>query len=515
MKIIVGIMSCQAADERQSAVRRTWLRTTPDCETMFFVGRPGRPPSLEGDTLYLDCSDWYEDLPAKTLAFLRYCLEHFQFDYIFKCDDDTYVDLQKLVRMPFLGADYVGHRYDDPRWSRSYHVGKCHNPALNVPTTEPKIGPWMMGGPGYWLSRRAAQMVVEFMPGLLASRRYEDKAVADALRMAAHRGRYFVERDAARYLWNGHDEWTVPARHLAASETVSAHPLLPDAMLNVHAALGRANTGEEQHCGILTGADSGFFAGSRLLYRSVREHVEWPFMLFDQGLTAEERKVGTADGMIIRDLPELPSRQRLRDARERQLWIKPFLIGACPFTHVLWIDSDAVVLRNLTEAFVLATKGFTVFRELHWPEGTPNPLPLYLRFPTAARPSGIVLNAGVIFCHPRRDDGICNAWRWLARHAIEDREVAKLIRWHDQGCLIWALHTAGRLSAVSDDTRWNALPNGLVRAHVSRRKRYIDDGHLFDHLRADHPDANILHWMGWPKLHANLLDRPSAQGDGR
>ena len=56
---------------------------------IFVYGRPGCKPNLEGDNLYLDCPEAYEKLSEKVYQFYDYCMQNFEFDYIFKTDDDS------------------------------------------------------------------------------------------------------------------------------------------------------------------------------------------------------------------------------------------------------------------------------------------------------------------------------------------------------------------------------------------------------------------------------------------
>ena len=82
----------------------------------------------------------------KTYYFLKWAIENIEFDYIFKCDDDTYVDINKLLSYDFQNRDYVG-------FNMKYCLGDRFNK-----------GKWLnyaSGGAGYFLSKKAASIVVE------------------------------------------------------------------------------------------------------------------------------------------------------------------------------------------------------------------------------------------------------------------------------------------------------------------------------------------------------------------
>lgn len=102
--ILAGICSAQGLELRRNAVRETWLkRRQAGIECLFFLG--GEVAAHERhDTVGLDAPDTYHELPAKVLAFYRYGLEHYDFGWIYKCDDDTYVDLARLAGL--VNAQY-------------------------------------------------------------------------------------------------------------------------------------------------------------------------------------------------------------------------------------------------------------------------------------------------------------------------------------------------------------------------------------------------------------------------
>ena len=77
-------------------------------------------------------------------------------DYLFKCDDDTYVSIPRLLAYDLAGRDYVG-----AEWQLRVGYGS--------------------GGAGYFLSRRAAALIAE---RLTAATGAEDLLVGQILRAA-------------------------------------------------------------------------------------------------------------------------------------------------------------------------------------------------------------------------------------------------------------------------------------------------------------------------------------------
>ena len=137
-RILIGALSGSSPRlaHRREACRRTWFtgvggREGVDC--LFLMGDPGlSKPDLRGDELWLPCPDDYASLPQKTHLFCLWALASAEFEYLFKCDDDTYVCLDRLLQVP-SGLDYCG-----------WKLGKRN---------------YASGGAGYLLSRRAAEVV--------------------------------------------------------------------------------------------------------------------------------------------------------------------------------------------------------------------------------------------------------------------------------------------------------------------------------------------------------------------
>ncbi|MEW6386385.1 MAG: hypothetical protein AB1491_02565 [Thermodesulfobacteriota bacterium] len=228
LKLIIGILSCEAHATRREAIRATWLSRPlpPGVLAFFLVGRPGLPPRVDGDLLYLDCSDTYEGLPYKTCAFIRHCLDHWRFDHLFKCDDDTFVALDRLLAYDVARKDYVG-AFTGSRasFNRTWHFGKCADPEAEVPYDGPWVAPYAAGGMGYFLSRAAARVVVA--QAAPAQELYEDKMVGDILHTNGLRA--FNDPKSFQRTRNPEPPGTTPL--------VTAHPASEQQMYEFHQKL--------------------------------------------------------------------------------------------------------------------------------------------------------------------------------------------------------------------------------------------------------------------------------------
>jgi hypothetical protein len=162
MKILIALHGSHSQPDAMQAQRETWLRELR-CDYRYFLGRPSR---VDRDVEYLESEDgpiwngpfrtWY--LNRKTEGLIRYGLDH-GYDYVFKCDDDTYIWPDRLLSSGFEKYDYSG---------------------VTEPHTSWRIGHyrWAQGGAGYWLSRRAMEYAATYGLNTIPA---EDFAVGYAL----------------------------------------------------------------------------------------------------------------------------------------------------------------------------------------------------------------------------------------------------------------------------------------------------------------------------------------------
>lgn len=123
-RILVGICSCIQNREKRQAVRETWLSENQDqFTTVFFVGESGGVLTDEIDTVVVPSPDDYESLPAKVTSFFRRALQDYEFEWLFKCDDDTYLALDRLSELAINGYDLVGNEFLTTRQSPSGGAG--------------------------------------------------------------------------------------------------------------------------------------------------------------------------------------------------------------------------------------------------------------------------------------------------------------------------------------------------------------------------------------------------------
>lgn len=140
-RILIGALSCLKYQFRRARCMETWVPQTRrlDLDFVFLVGQPDLEkgtPERHGDLLLLPCPSDYPSLPQRTLWFCRWALAQPWWDYLLKCDDDTYLAAQRLAKYNLADRDYIGAEW------------------------QPGVG-YGSGGAGYLLSRKAAAIVAE------------------------------------------------------------------------------------------------------------------------------------------------------------------------------------------------------------------------------------------------------------------------------------------------------------------------------------------------------------------
>jgi hypothetical protein len=168
MRLLIGVVSCARDRESHELIRQTWAKDSP-VAVRFFVGRDC--PTTEIDEIALDVPDDWNGLPAKVHAVCRWTLFH-GYDFLFKCDTDSYVSIPRLMASGF------------ERW---HYMGGCGETENVYPDAC-----FPANGGGYSLSRRALSYLAEHM-NLGLGKNCEDWCVFLSLMKGAS---IFVHHDA-------------------------------------------------------------------------------------------------------------------------------------------------------------------------------------------------------------------------------------------------------------------------------------------------------------------------------
>ena len=265
--------------------------------------------------------------------------------------------------------------------------------------------------------------------------------------------------------------------------------------------------------GVICLADDNYFFGVRLLYHSLDQ--QRPLTVYDLGLSEESRRwVARHPEITIRPIPETSLVQAIRQdcgerslakatKREWPLWICPDLILDAPYRRVAWIDADAIVLRGLQGLFRRIAQAPFITRENLAPEQTANPPELLHQLPLASGEPAedILLNAGVSGWCLERDRALLEGYTHPIRCIFQGRTLVRdAVRWHDQGCLIWALQNAGYDSSVLRAKRWNLCVKHSALMGLRIDATSSDDAIRLwlEQARSLEQRAKIVHWNGHP-----------------
>lgn len=257
--------------------------------------------------------------------------------------------------------------------------------------------------------------------------------------------------------------------------------------------------------GIVTASDAAFFKNLQFLLRTLTQHTTRPICVFDLGLTAAQREwCRSLVNVQLRRPPRIYAPvEKLKREHWWQTWFKPYFVYDAPFDHLLWLDADCFVLRDIDDLFTQLADGPLIFTDTADVEVANDPR-LYARLPIAGP---IVpetrINAGVIGLSRQRDYRVlaasCYAVMWAAMNPAQRNWVA----WADQGALLWAVQALGLQDRVRDNAVWNFPMQGresLVQRTLAERRS------LKELLCAELPDVRITHWLGADKL-AGIVER--------
>lgn len=173
MRVLIAVVSCARDREAHELIRQTWAKNIP-VDYQFFVGRGCEVSRM--DEIWLDVPDDWDGLPRKTQAVCRWAAER-DYDFIFKCDTDSYVHVPRLLASGF----------------EKYHYSGCCGETENVYPD----ACFPANGGGYWLSRRSFEYLAENM-NLGLGKNCEDWCVFLSLMKGAG---IFVHHDP-RYMAN-------------------------------------------------------------------------------------------------------------------------------------------------------------------------------------------------------------------------------------------------------------------------------------------------------------------------
>jgi len=145
-KYVVGIHTSQKTITKANALQKLLdkdIDKFKDMKILFTYGNSNSNSNyIQNNNLFLNSPETYEELPIKTISFLKFINDTFTYQYVIKMDDDIYLDIDKfynfITNLP--SVDYAGFFHGKrahKNTPRNYHFNKCSDSSFNEIIYEP------------------------------------------------------------------------------------------------------------------------------------------------------------------------------------------------------------------------------------------------------------------------------------------------------------------------------------------------------------------------------------------
>ncbi|CAN6455233.1 unnamed protein product [Victoria cruziana] len=169
--LFIGILSATNHFAERMAIRRTWMQyegiKSSRVVARFFVALNGRKEvnallKLEadyfGDVVILPFIDRYELVVLKTVAICEYGVHNLSSEYIMKCDDDTFVRVDTVLKeIKSISSKRPLYMGNLNLFHKPLRVGKW---AVTFEEWPEEVYPPYANGPGYIISEDIARFIV-------------------------------------------------------------------------------------------------------------------------------------------------------------------------------------------------------------------------------------------------------------------------------------------------------------------------------------------------------------------
>ena len=207
--LILLILTAPANSEVRDVIRSTWLSVSKkkhSFQAFFVLGKTNlnltevreleTENKLHDDLLILPVIDSYETLTNKVLESIVFVQKHYRFDFLLKCDDDSFVDIVSVLA-ELQGGGYFGESHEEPSQNLYWGFFAGHNPVMTT-------GNW--ADPKYKLCDRD-------IPYALGGGYVLGRALVDFIANNANMLELFFSEDVSVGTWLGGDHCEEEARH--------------------------------------------------------------------------------------------------------------------------------------------------------------------------------------------------------------------------------------------------------------------------------------------------------------
>jgi hypothetical protein len=162
MRVAIVVKSCQRDKYAgcHAAIRETYGKNLPEGVNLYFVMGGPKPDNLLPDELWFDVDDGYWELLPKVKSASKYIVDN-NYDYVYFCDTDSYLVVEKLLqsgfeKYDFSGGHLCGRNNGENQFGVKYSAYKDNQGA-----TLPHLYVYLSGGVGFFVSNRAAKDLAE------------------------------------------------------------------------------------------------------------------------------------------------------------------------------------------------------------------------------------------------------------------------------------------------------------------------------------------------------------------
>lgn len=251
--------------------------------------------------------------------------------------------------------------------------------------------------------------------------------------------------------------------------------------------------------GVITGASSDYFKCLKLMALSCnRQGV--PLTVFDDGLLDDQIEYLLSMGVdvLAGTAGIVAERYKFNPNNPLIIYEKPFKCLKTPYKKTVWIDSDAIPLRDIGFFFDLLDKEEAFFTKDYY-SGSSVSLELLelLKCPNLEMVD-LGFNSGVFGW--REPCEIIELWASVVHYVSTVPELRELPKCCDQDMLYYAVNALDKANLILEGTKYNTPANFQSDRSSERRKQYVNDKDLLENISMDHPESLVVHWMGIPKL---------------
>ena len=97
-KILISVLSLEKEPfiSLEKSIRETWGSTKPEGIDIIYYYGNSKEDKLIGDKLYLNAPEGLINVGHKTLKMYEYIYNNFDFDYVYRTNSSSYIDIKKL-----------------------------------------------------------------------------------------------------------------------------------------------------------------------------------------------------------------------------------------------------------------------------------------------------------------------------------------------------------------------------------------------------------------------------------